>query len=726
MAQSPKIDQEYLGQVIDSLSAHVDKRVRSAKTGQRTARSLDNLVNAAWVAGRPYYMRRPEDLEIVGLKSTQRTKYVSINKSLDVHRTVKSIMAYDIDCEAAPRTADPEDTARANMAQAIAKSLIQNSDLSGVYDRVLDDCGVCGYGLIRPWWDPTLGSLQPIFGAVPCPQCNGTRVLPGPMGSLACTLCGSQGLLSAEAPPPGHVMELLRREPAGDVAFQVFHPNNVYLDPEADVLEEVQYATLRNRMPAAKAWLLYGREAGISEAELQSNSSDPYREIEVSAYSNYGGRVDRDYVVLWEHWEKPCEEFPLGLKAVMCGNLILEAGPLPDVSDVAQLPLFFFPMYRVPGLLYPLGTVDLVLSLVQNYNNQLSVNAARAYLSAKTRMMIPREAGHVLDDKTGNVLYNDRPGRNKPEVFGLAPFPAEANGMLEIFDEAIKSLSGASDVARGQFQNGADSARAMAWLDERARGVVAPTMRLQNRAVERVLQYGIDLAAVKYDDGRLISFVGQGGAPELHAFRAGDCGAGSDVRLSVIRNQGRSRTVLMDELDKALAAGAITPEEYRSLGDSGDMGPPAKKRAVHRNKAMNEWKTLKEFGWIPPAIKYQNHEEHLDTHQMDLANAQVSLQADDPQILAMIDHCDQHVRMRAQEQFELQSAIDTAAAEYGRINAGAAANQPQGTQDTAAAMGAEPVPTQAPGAPGSQPSLDTAAQTARSFDQQPVTPGASQ
>lgn len=711
MADRPDIyrgllrDEEYMGDT--SVVLLKDTLVMRARGGQRSVRELDNLVNTRWYTGQPWYRRNPESNKLVGLAPDQRQRYVHVNKTFEVCRALKGVMFYEPDIEAKPKTVDTSDVARAEMTMSLGKHLIKNGDLAKAFSKTVDLCNITGLGWIKVFWDPSAGARRPMYGQVPCPICQGSGAVSSQLGPSACYNCSAQGLV----PSPegwrgaGVVDQYMGTEPLGDVVFQAVHMDDVFIDPEAEDLDKCEEIAIRSRMSKHRAWELYGKGFGLTEEDFERGRGvDDVPTSMVRMGTQFAPQPDPQYVRVWEYYRRPSEKHPEGIFGVIVGDRAVVEGPLPYVHDIEPFPVFPFPMYEVMGSLYPLGTIDLVLPLIVAYNDHLSTLHARARLTSKLRFKVPRSVNFEVDDRSGNVYYTPTARGDAPQELQLGSAPADLGAIVDVLAGAIESLSGATDVVRGQMSE-VSSARAMAFIEERAVGPLKPIVADHTRRLDRVIRYAIDLARLFYDDGRLIRLEGANGGIEVREFRVENVGESSDVQVAAVRNLGRSRATLMAEINEAADRQMIDPETYQQLAEFGDMGDMYKERQMHRNQARTEEQLLLQTQQIPPPAKFQDHKTHLKSHQALLIHLQ-TLDPAHPLIPLLGQHMEATEFVQAQEEVNRQIMAQQAAQQFGMMNAGNPAKQPGQSAPT------EPFNPSPPGGPESQPALEQASQTA--------------
>lgn len=683
MGESGLIDVQYVGDT--SLEDLHDTLIRRCRSGERAIREIDNVVNLRWYRGKPFYMRSHETNRLVGLPPSQRTRYIHVNKTFEIVRTIKGVMYFDPAIEPKPRTVDPEDVARAQMALAVGSSIITAGKLGRSYSRVLDFANMFGHGAIKVRWDHNKGGKRPVFGSAPCGQCQGQGMVRSSIGGIAaCPTCSAQGVVAIPGGGwrgQGAVEKYLYDEPEGDVVFDAVHPSDLFIDPEAPDLDSAFELIHRTRMHPHDAWMAYGVGLGLHQKDFEpiSLSNDVLPSYMQSPDAQLQP-MEPEYVTIDEFYQRPTEKHAEGLFGAFVNDKCVVGGRLPYVHDTEPFPFFLFPMYEVYGYLYPMSTVDLCLPLVMALNDHLSSMHARTRMAAKLRFKVPRGSSFEVSDKNGNVYYTPLPRGDKPEELQLGNMPSDVGNMVSILSDSIDMLSAATDVLKGDTSSNESSGRMLAFLDERARGPLKPIMAWHSSILDRVVKYGIDLANLFYDDGRLVRSVGEGGAEEVTSFRESD--QSNDVRIVTVRDPGRSRAVMMAELNDAADRGMVDQQTYLDLAQFGDMSDKYKEQAIHRNNAITENSMLMQSGQMPAPIPGEMHDEHIRVH-VKKAMSLRSLDPNHPLIPVVLEHIYTTKQVRAQETAEeqmmlqnYQMSMQPQAAAYGMGNAAKGAEDP--------------------------------------------------
>lgn len=708
-----------------------DDLVQRCRMGPKTLRELDNRINLQWYLGQPYWRRLPMTNRVLQVAPDKRQNFIYVNLVFDIVRTLTGAMYYDPSVEASPQTIDPEDSARARATQFIGNAIIKNTSFGDKYKRALDMCHLYGHAWIKCFWDPSQGQRTPIVHTKKCPQCTqpplgmapGTVFDPQTGTPAPCPTCNTQGIVyDPNGPLPssfGVVSEYTFAEPEGDVNYVVVHPDDIYIDPDANDIDSAEEIIHIMRMSPEQAWRMYGKRLDIP---LEKFKEAPKPDTSINYSTNLAYLLERPTTLraisVSEYYRRPNDEHPEGVFGIFLGDTEIFSGPLPYMHDTHPFPFFPLCMYETTGMLYPMATIDLVLPLIVALNDHLSAQHARARQSARLRWKIPDASSAKVDDLTGNMLYKDRPGRPGPEPLQLSPFPSDATNIREVLLEFIDRMAGTSEIMRGKSPD-SDSAKALTFLEERSLGPLKPIMAAMSRKLDDALKYGIDIARLMYNDGRVIRLLGESGQIESQEFRVENVGEATDVRLATVRDIGRSRASKMQELNEAAQNSMITADEYRELAEFGRMGALYDKRKPHEDMATYESRVLQQTGQMPPPLKRQDHDIHNDVHTKDLTAITMKGDMNSPLIAALQAHMDGHDALKAQMAVEQQLLQQQAMQQFGQANAANPATQPQAAQDAVQAQApagqsqpampapAEPYSAQM-GAPGTSPEYQQA------------------
>lgn len=709
---TPDIDRDYVGDA-DLLSL-TENLITRSREGHRTRSELDWYVNSRWYAGEPWY-RQTEDGLLEWLKPEKRDRYVNTNRVFEIIEALCGHMVYDPKADALPTSIDPDDIFRARASADLSNHLIRQTNLGGAFATVVRDVHVCGHAFIKVGWDPTIGPMQAIIGEKLCDVCGGTRTIPFTDGiGVPCPRCSAQGTLPVPNPEgPGVLQAIIGQEPMGDVFAEALHPWEVFHD--TNDLDNLNEAVHETRIPRSQAWLRYARFVNLNEEELSGSevsSGFPEMGIDLDPLGGIEGVSSR--VTVREYWAAPSQKYPDGLYGVTIGDKIITFGRLPLIHK--KIPIIAFKGYEVSGSPYPRSTVDYILPLIFVLNDLVSALRARAVQSVKLRMIARNDAAMRWEEKGGiGVLhFNEVPGRAVPRALEMGAPPSDTSNLITMLTQWINEVSGALDILRGQSPAAAsDSARALAWLEDRAamrfKGM---RMRFAN-SLERVIRLMLETAKLFYTDGRTLSLFGSSkGAVTLRAYKLDDVSCSADVVLDVSPDLYRSRAARMNELNEAMKVGGLMNPEFMKRAEFGGNSEFEQTRAMHEAKATWENNQLRSGLQVDYPIEGEDHQIHIDTMFKLVNDARMRPQDQQAQFMiqAGLDHINAHKLMAAQEQARVQLAQLQAAQAFGLAGASNPQMQPEASRQGAAAAGGAPPQqvVESGGPPGTQASLKDA------------------
>lgn len=720
----PDIDHDYVGDA--DLQSLIEQLITRSREGHRTRSELDWYVNCRWYAGEPWY-RQSEDGLLEWLKPEKRDRYVNTNRVFEVVESLCGHMVYDPKADAMPTSIDPDDIFRARASADLSNHLIRQTKLGAAFTTVVRDVHTCGHGFIKVGWDPTAGPMQPIIGQKLCDVCGGSRVVTFQDGlGVPCPRCTAQGVLPGPQPEgPGVLEAVIGQEPMGDVFADALHPWEVFHDTSD--LDNMTEAVHETRIPRSLAWLRHGRHVGLDEEEMNSSevsSGFPEMGIDLDPLGGIEGVSSR--VTVREYWSNPSQKYPDGLYGITVGDKVITFGRMPLIHK--RVPIIAFKGYEVSGSPYPRSTVDYILPLIFVLNDLVSALRARAVQSVKLRMIARHDSAMRWEEKggIGVVHFNEVPGRSVPRPLDMSPPPSDTSQLIGLLSQWINEVSGALDILRGQSPaSSSDSARALAWLEDRA-AMRFKGMRMRFAAsLERVIRLMLETAKLFYTDGRTLSLFGSSkGAVTLRSYKLDDVACSADVVLDVSPDLYRSRAARMSELNEAMKVGGLQNPEFMKRAEFGGNSEWEQTRAMHEAKATWECNQLRAGMPVDYPVEGEDHQVHIDT-MFKLVN-DAGMRPQDQLAAYMkqagLEHIIAHKQMAANEQARVQQAQMQAAAGFGLAGASNPEMQPQSSvnqADAAGGGGGQPQQqtVESGGPPGSQRSLKDAKEASKKTGQ---------
>jgi hypothetical protein len=270
--------------------------------------------------------------------------------------------------------------------------------------------------------------------------------------------------------------------------------------------------------------------------------------------------------------------------------------------------------------MYADGILEDARALNKSANRVMSKLREHLDKMLNAHLIVPFQAGidkNVWGDKPGQIIQYQK--GYKPEA--LVP-PDIPQGMFEYLDVQIdraKMITGYSDVGRGEAQNDL-SGRAVAFYTENEQSMREPDMASHRRALLEVAQHMVLLARQFFDDGRMISLVGENGKIELTEFTSDEFDWDNDFVPEVYTGKPSSHAALVSEVIEFAGAGLFedTPAAERArrmLGDNYAYVSGFDPFREDRQRARRENLTVLRDPVTPIQVQsYDTHQVHLEEH----------------------------------------------------------------------------------------------------------------
>ena len=415
----------------------------------------------------------------------------------------------------------------------------------------------------------------------------------------------------------------------GDISSEFIPTTDGFPDPSAKTRREMQHFfhvkllplhKLRDRFPVDYFGEdTYGR-FGVGNVSLEQRA---YMHLgdDMDALSG-GNKYTADantLAELVEFWELPSRRFPQGRFIAFSGTTLIAMSPNPYFP--ARLPFVLIQGDNlVPGSMYSDGILEDARGLNKSANRVMGKLREHLDKVLNAHLIVPFQAGidkNIWGEKPGQIIQYQK--GYKPEA--LVP-PDIPPGMFEFLDVQIdraKMITGYTDVGRGEAQNDL-SGRAVAFYTENEQSMREPDMASHRRALLEVAQHMVLLARQFYDDGRMISLVGENGKIELTEFATDDFDWENDFVPEVYTGKPSSHAALVSEVIEFAGAGLFedTPAAERArrmLGDNyayvSGFDPFREDRQRARRENLT---TIRDPMAALQVQSYDTHQIHLEEH----------------------------------------------------------------------------------------------------------------
>lgn len=489
----------------------------------------------------------------------------------------------------APATDDDEDVAAADLAQRAVPVFFEELGYEDLRQQVaklvtlIDKVAVVVYYDTDPKWG---------METIPALRCNGCSSVFMPAEASegvaldgapaeACPACGHTDVAPAMGQDGAPVGE---QYPVGRLRADLIPSFEFSLPRSARGIDArtLPWVLTHSRMPTEDALRLWpharaaiegasgGRPAAGALARTFSDAmrqlSSP-RQSQTTGSSSYGSH---DGPIVYRLQHDPIEDadagisFPEGLYAVMIGEEIVEAGPLPVQDDEGRpvksiLIRSFMP---APGSPFGKPPADDLVPLQVTRNTVETLLLAILMHDAAPRTYIPLSVS-IEDEITGapgqTIRYGSTVPGEKPQTDrGINP-PEGIYKMLELIDQKFEELSRLNAVLAGVRPEGDPTLGEVQILQERGMAAFSEPLNHLVEFEKQLARLCLWIAKRSAWTPRFARVQGENGAWEVEQFFAADLTGRVDVTVEPQSAWPQSSLMRLMRLEKALAWGALPP-----------------------------------------------------------------------------------------------------------------------------------------------------------------------
>lgn len=483
--------------------------------------------------------------------------------------------------------------------------------------------------------------------------------------------------------------DLFEELPIGDVNTYVIEPYRMTLDPLAMHLHEARW--ILETSIQSLDWILetYQKDAPgytgkaeevTEETDLNQSLRRWYnlrnqsgtKEISTTYASTGNGSGSSDVMidnaaVVKEYYEKPSAKYPKGRMVVVAHNKVVYSGPSPyngpELGD--WHPYSECRWELTPGRFWGKSPLDAASELQKRINSIDAITILTRKTMAVPQWLIPVGSGLTPGSMTG------RPGQEhffRPDA-GMLPtkVPGEHNDPATFQERSqtlsdMQSITGATDILKGQSPQGVNAASAMNLLYELGTGKLYPILDRWKIFVEEDQKKQLRLIGQNYKEPRpdFIRMLKSRNTDlvetDINQFIGTDLYDNYNVVVEAGSNIPKLESAKQAMLMQLAQLGMLNlqnPENrvqfQQDMGITGydsDIGPD-RKRANWENDLIDNM--LKSPNTKPVVFDSDNHQLHLEIHQNRTKNPTfMSLPFQIQQ--AYMQHIAQHQQMEAQQQ----------------------------------------------------------------------------
>lgn len=382
--------------------------------------------------------------------------------------------------------------------------------------------------------------------------------------SLMTLLYGLGATKTIQDPARGRIIGVDRRtgkvKTEGDFQVCVPHTRNLFIDPDAQSLDEIRYIWERIILPFEEAVRRWPDKRELLES-LKGKISFGQRLLggfldwaSGATYGLEGNGVDSDLVVVYEYWETglPANAYAgRHFTQTEAGDLLTEIGPsphafvpsglvtqakrdrpgrrVPKFPRIARLPYHIFTDVDVPGTVWGKSVVEYTALLQDRLNRIDTLHLSNIQAAGAIKMILPETAG-IEDDALSDVpLEAVKITGNQPPYFMEAPGnPPLVTDFRDRLDAGIDLLWGMNENMLGQ-QSREQSAASMQYATNNGNMIRRRLFNKYVSYVESMYKALLDLMRLHWTTPRLISVLGEEKAFESVDFQGSDIDGGYDL-----------------------------------------------------------------------------------------------------------------------------------------------------------------------------------------------------
>ncbi len=290
-----------------------------------------------------------------------------------------------------------------------------------------------------------------------------------------------------------------------------------------------------------------------------------------------GVRGNQSMVNVHEVWALPFGKFNRGIYAVVADDTLLDIRQNQyRANGSVALPYSFFEEIGVPGRLWPTCALEQSISLQAEYNRGRSQIIENRNQMSRPKWLVPEGANigdYALTSEPGEVVRHTF--GHQPTMSVPPPLPNYVIKTLELARSDIQDVSQIHDVSQGKQPGSVRAGRAIVALQEQDASVLAPTILVIEKQLEKFGSMTMELLSRKIKENRLVKISGKNDLYEVQEF------LGSDL---IGTNKDKPGVNYFDVRVKIGSQLPLTPDARRQfiteLAQSGVLDIVADKRRI--------------------------------------------------------------------------------------------------------------------------------------------------
>jgi len=373
-----------------------------------------------------------------------------------------------------------------------------------------------------------------------CPMCGGTDIYPR----------------TTEKKNKKRIPSKSEWKKRGDIEIELRSPFNIIPYRYAKNWEGLVHLT--DRSVRHTSWVKqHFPDITISEDELESvDSIDEDADVAMLGgdVSNPPAVAASGMVRIYEHYKRPCKEYPNGLVVLLTkGQILYKKERMPYFDNLPKkymdYPYIHFKYSIVPGMFWAQGAVEPLIPIQKQFNQLDRHIIIWTKKSIGSKIIVTNDCGLLQKDISGSEgeiwNFDYKPNQPAPQIIPGVDLPIGVWKRREDLKLDMYRVSGAEQIIRGETGAGEESGIAIGIKQENAQDRLLPILEgIDEQDIQyhrRKLMYLQQFA----DYDQQIDIIGKDGKPEVVSFNSKDIGNNFNVFMDTGTGGVRSHTIDM-------------------------------------------------------------------------------------------------------------------------------------------------------------------------------------
>lgn len=507
------------------------------------------------------------------------------------------------DVEVLPTNNEWEDQASAKVVGFIIKHLWYINNLDAIIQQHHRHARIFGESYIWHDWDVNKGDLHPLF-----------------------VEAKEAGIEKLEI-PGGPTYTIDKPVYTGDIDYKLELPWRVFLQRKTQFCE-VEYAFRVHLQPTDIVKDKYG--------EKSVKSTDDLRIFDID---NVSDRLLEDHTMVVEFWHKKTPELPEGFHAFFTKDALLETENHP--YSFGGLPFHRLTDMDVPNHLNGHSKYELVMPMLNMYNNVNTLIAKNIWLTAHAKWMMPRGAAKIEQLGNDNTVVQYQ-GAVPPQLVQVQPNPPEVYRWKEDLKMDAERVYGNHGISRGEIPPGITAASALTFLNELESQRASTEISKHSDMIKSIAKMTVAIVGDKYDvdDGRLVRIVGEGNKYLIRQFNTAHLHKAYDIRLDIGTGlpdtKAGKRQIILDMMQRNPTGYPM--ERWEELLEVGNTEKAIDLMTYAIKSADSENEDFASGRPVHPVEIYEDHIGHLMSHYAFVQSRQFKEDMPPERSKSLLDH----------------------------------------------------------------------------------------